>query len=137
MSKIVRDSELILLLIKTDWENHLIIKTDIFPCLRTTQSLVRNLLHAGNDLLTITVRRLSHHNLFELIKILNGVFLKWHSVNVDLRGNEWEWGELWLLNGWGWFGSGIAVVEVSAGHEDVLLGIVNFEFEVSGDVRGA
>jgi hypothetical protein len=87
MTEIIGDSELIVLVIETDWENDFIIKTDIFSCLGSTKSLVGNLLHAGHNFFTVSRWRLSHHDLLKLIKVLHGVLLSGNHV-LEIYGSS-------------------------------------------------
>jgi len=136
MTKVIGDLKLVVLLIKTNWEDDLIVITDILLNGTSTESLVGDSLHVIDNFFTISFWRLFHHDLLELIKILDGIFLEWHGVDVDLTRDQWEWGELWLLDDWCGFLLGVTLVEILSGHEHGL-GLVDRELEVNSVIAAS
>jgi hypothetical protein len=136
MTEVIRDLELVNLFNKTNWEDDLVVITDVLLNGTSTESLVGDSLHVIDNFFAISFWRLFHHDLLELIKILDGILLEWHGVDVDLTRDQWEWGELWLLDGWSGFLLGVTLVKVFGGHEHGL-GFVDRELEVNSVITAS
>jgi hypothetical protein len=84
VTEVTWELELIILVIRSHRESDFIVETDVGFDNTSADSTVSDLVHVGHHFFTEAFRWLLFHDLFQLVEVFNGVFLKWHGVDVDL-----------------------------------------------------